>query len=342
MTMRSGATADQAGMQSRKASTGQPAGNHTHIKASEEESRKTNAAQRYLASLKPSGRRSQRWALREMGIIWKRRAVKDASRLDWSRITRSDVDRIRQVLRDKYAIGTANRALVALRQVLLACWEDGSLSQEAYMRLKRIKQIPGDGERRGRALTQDEINRLYEVCARDTTPAGCRDGAAIALAHAAGLRSGEVVGLDLGDVVDADRGELMVSGKGGTRLPADLGAAASWLTRWLANRGSTPGPLILPVYANGKVGNHRLSPAAVFQILRKRARQAGVTDCSPHCLRKTFATSLFRAGFDQVMVMRSLRHRDLRSVHIYDRRTEDERAAAQRAAIKVPVPGGSK
>jgi len=53
---------------------------------------------------------------------------------------------------------------------------------------------------------------------------------------------------------------------------------------------------------------------------------------SPHCLRKTFATSLFRAGFDHVMVMRSLRHRDIRSVRIYDRRTENERAAAEGSA----------
>jgi len=96
------------------------------------------------------------------------------------------------------------------------------------------------------------------------------------------------------------------------------------------------------VLARGRIVRHRLSPPAVFGILAKRAKQAGIKDVSPHCLRKTFATSLFRAGFDHVMVMRSLRHRDIRSVRIYDRRTEDERAAAQRAAIRVPGRGPSE
>ena len=301
---------------------------------------KSNAAQRYLASLAPSGRKPQRWALRFMAFVWKRHPVKDASRLAWNRISTRDVDRIRQELAAKYAVSTANRALTALRQVLRFCWRDGSLPYEEYLRLSDVKPIPGSGEVRGRALVQDELARLYAVCARDGMPAGARDGAVLALGHAAGLRAGEIVALDLADVTDRDSGEMMVPGKGGVRRPASLGAGVVWLHRWLAVRGEAPGPLILPVYSNGTIARRRLTPPAVFGLLAKRAKQAGVTDVSPHDLRKTFATALFRAGFDQVMVMRSLRHRDLRSVHIYDRRTEDERAAAQRAAIRVPLPGG--
>ena len=274
-----------------------------------------------------------------MGKIWKRRAVKDGCRLAWNRIKAGDVDRIREVLVVKYVPVTGNRMLVALRQVLWFCWRDRSLAYEDYLRLSDVEAIRGEAPTRGRTLSQMELERLYGACAADPSPAGARDGAAIALAHAAGLRCAEIVGLDMADILDPATGELMVRGKGGTVSGASLGAGAVWLQAWLSIRGDEPGPVLLHVLARGRIVRHRLSPPAIFGILAKRARQTGIKDVSPHCLRKTFATSLFRAGFDHVMVMRSLRHRDIRSVRIYDRRTEDERAAAQRAAIRVPNRG---
>ena len=277
--------------------------------------------------------------LTQMGTIWKRHPVKDGSRLAWHRIKAGDVDRIREVVVAKYAPGTGNHMLITLRKVLWFCWRDRLLSYEDYLRHAAVDSIRGEAPTRGRALGELELERLYGVCGADRTPAGARDGAAIALAHAAGLRCAEVVGLDMADILDPATGEILVRGKGGTVSGASLGAAAVWLQAWLAIRGDEAGPVLLHVLARGRIVRHRLSPPAVFGILAKRAKQAGIKDVSPHCLRKTFATSLFRAGFDHVMVMRSLRHRDIRSVRIYDRRTEDERAAAQRAAIRVPGRG---
>jgi len=298
----------------------------------------SNAARRYLATLALSGRRSQRWALAEMAEIWRGRPVKDASRLHWHTITADAVARIRQVLAERFAVATANRALTALRQVLRSCWRGGLLAYEDYLRLSDIRPVRGDGSVRGRALQQQELNRLYAVCAADPSPAGARDGAVVALGHAAGLRAGEIAGLDLADVVDVIGGELLVRGKGGTIDGASLGEGAAWLGAWLALRGEAPGPLLYHVRRFGKIVPARLSPGAVFQIVKRRAAAAGVTNVSPHCLRKTHATALLRAGFDHLMVMRSLRHRDVRSVRCYDRRADAERAAAQRAAIRVPMP----
>jgi integrase len=270
-----------------------------------------------------------------MARIWKRRAVKDGSRLAWNRISTGDVDRIRDVLAAKYAPATANRALAALRKVLYFSWRDGSLTHEDYERLAAVEAVRGEGGLRGRALAQTELDRLYAVCAADPSPAGARDGAVIALGHAAGLRAGEIVGLDLADVTDPDGGELLVRGKGGTLGGASLGEAAPALGAWLALRGDEPGPLLYPVRRTGRLVPRRLSAIAVFMVVRKRAAQAGVENVSPHCLRKTHATALLRAGFDHLMVMRSLRHRDVRSVRAYDRRTEDERRQAQARAIHV-------
>lgn len=233
-----------------------------------------------------------------------------------------------------------NRALTALRRVLEECWRDELLSFDRFKQLTKIRWAVGDGTSRGRAILQSELERLYGVCLADRTPAGARDLAAIALAHAAGLRRDEVVNLDIEDIVDLEAGKLFVRGKGGSHQPANLGDAARYLEAWIAVRGDEPGPVLFHVRANGKIARHRLSPAAVFQILKKRAAEAGVKNCSPHDLRKTFATSLLRAGYDHLMVKRALRHRDVRSVERYDKRTDDEVAAAQRAAIRVPKPGG--
>ena len=331
-----GATAQVQAMQGPR---GQLAKKHININRGDTGAGKRNAAQRYLAKLAPSSQRTLRWALTEMGKIWKRRPVKDGSRLAWDRIKASDVDLIREVLAAKFAPITANTMLVALRQVLRFCWRDKSLLYEDFLRLSDVDSIKGEAPPRGRALGEAELERLYGACAADASPAGARDGAAIALAHAAGLRCAEIVGLDMADILDPATGELLVRGKGGTVSGASLGAGAVWLQAWLALRGDEAGAVLLHVLARGRIVRHRLSPPAVFGILAKRAKQAGIKDVSPHCLRKTFATSLFRAGFDHVMVMRSLRHRDIRSVRIYDRRTEDERAAAQRAAIRVPSRG---
>lgn len=310
-----------------------------NIKSGDAEGGKGNSAQRYLASLGPSSRRVGRWMLTEMGTVWKRHPVKDGSRLAWHRITANAIDRIREVLVAKYAPATGNHMLITLRKVLWFCWRDRLLSYEDYLRHAAVDSIRGEAPTRGRALTQAELDALYAVCTSDGTPAGLRDGLAIALMHAAGLRSAEAAWLRLEDVMDEDAGELLVPGKGGSLAGASLGSAAGWLTAWLAIRGRKPGPVLHQVRGSGKVVPVGLCAAAMWQIVKKRSIEAKIRRCSPHDLRKTHATAMLRAGCDYLMVMRSLRHRDIRSVALYDRRPDEERAAAQRRAIRAPGPG---
>src|SRR3972149_7506702 len=150
----------------------QPAKKHININRGDSGAEKRNPAQRYLAKLSPSSRRVQRWALREMGAIWKGHPVKDGSRLTWSRIKAADVDLIREVLAAKFAPVTGNPMLVAPRQVLWFCWRDGSLAYEDYLRLSCVERIKGETPARGRALGDPELERLYGICAADPTPAG--------------------------------------------------------------------------------------------------------------------------------------------------------------------------
>jgi site-specific recombinase XerD len=60
---------------------------------------------------------------------------------------------------------------------------------------------------RGRALASGEISALMGACGRDSSPAGIRDAALIAVLYGAGLRRSESVGLDISDY-NVETGEL--------------------------------------------------------------------------------------------------------------------------------------
>ena len=309
--------------------------NNIHEKGHGSDPEKANGARRYLASLAPSGSRSQRWALTEMAAIWRGKPVKDCCRLAWHRITAAAVDRIRQQLAAKFNYVTVNRCLTALRRVLKEEWRSGRLTREAFERLADVPPVRGE-TLPGRAVRRDEVETMLAVCERDRSPAGARDAAAIALLYCAGLRRAEAAALDVADLLPD--GEVAVSGKGGSLALASLGTGAPWVARWMAVRGAGSGRLLCHVRHSGQIVPDGLCGAAVGAIVTKRARQAGL-DLSAHCLRRGFASALLRRGADHLMVARALRHRDVRSVARYDARTDLERALAVRGALAVSAPG---
>ncbi len=296
------------------------------------------AARRYLASLSPSGRRSQLWALAELARIWRGRPVKDPTRLAWFRVSSSIVDRMRRELAQRLAPATTNRCLTALRCVLREEWRDSHLSEEDYRRLVSFRGVRMD-QLPGHAVRESDVDRLLAVCRSDSTPAGARDGAAIALLYCAGLRRAEAAGLQLEDLLP--EGEIQVVGKGNYPAIASLGSGAPWVERWLEVRGQAPGPLLLRLTSGGKVTGDPIGGAAVGAIVMKRIAAAGLPrKITAHSLRRGFASELLRHGYDHLMVARALRHRDLRSVQRYDGRSDFERAMAVRTSIKVTGPGG--
>jgi site-specific recombinase XerD len=270
-----------------------------------------------------------------MAAIWRGRPVKDASRLAWHRIGVPEIDQIRVVLASKFKPVTCNRCLSALRRVLEEEWRAGRLTRDSYDRLVHFRLVKGESLP-GRAARRQEVERLLAVCERDHTPAGARDGAAVALLYCAGLRRAEAAALDVDSF--QSEGEIVVPGKGGWLAMASLGAGVPWVERWLSVRGREPGPLLWHVRPNGKLVAAALCGAAVGAIVTRRAAQAGLDRVSAHCLRRGFASELLRRGHDHLLVARALRHRDVRSVARYDGRSDLERAAAVRSAVVVREP----
>lgn len=148
---------------------------------------------------------------------------------------------------------------------------------------------------------------------------GVRERAILELLWATGLRVSELVGLDLDDVERGER-KVRVRGKGGKERIALYGAeAAAALDAYLDGRGVGRGPLFM-----GR-GGRRLGVRSVFEIVRRRARAAGITRrVSPHTLRHTFATHLLDAGADLRMIQELLGHSRLSTTQRYTHVSADQ------------------
>lgn len=228
----------------------------------------------------------------------------------------------------RIAVPTANRMLSAWRQVMREAWRLGDLDADTYRRVVDVSNIRGTSEPRGRWLTDAEKLALIEACVKDPTVCGARDAAMLAVALLCGLRRYSLVALDLGHV-DMAADTLHVSGKGGKLTAKPIGGAREWLVSWLDVRGGAAGPLFTPTRRGRLVRDRRMSPDAVYQIVKRRAASAGVERLSPHSLRKTMASDMLADGADLLTVQRLLDHVDPKTTAVYDLRDERERRKAQ-------------
>jgi site-specific recombinase XerD len=162
-------------------------------------------------------------------------------------------------------------------------------------------------------------------------PAGARDAALLAVLYIGGVRRSELADLALEDYVPRPPA-LRVRGKGNKeRLGPLTASAAAVLADWLALRGDGPGGLFRPGNKGGRIVGDRLTSHAVYNVLAKRQRQAGVDKLSPHDFRRTFVGDLLDAGVDLSTVQQLAGHASVTTTARYDRRGE----AAKRKAVEV-------
>jgi len=162
-----------------------------------------------------------------------------------------------------------------------------------------------------------------------------RDAAVITVLYAAAVRRQEIVYLNLADL-DLKEGKLRILGKGSKKRQVYLQAdAIGALQNWLELRGKQLGPLFTRVTKSGRVMLTRLTPQAVYYLLKHRQAQAGLDDFTPHDLRRTSITDLLSAQVDVLTVSAIAGHASADTTKRYDRRSEENKKAA---AQKLPSP----
>jgi site-specific recombinase XerD len=297
-----------------------------------------NPVEVYLAGLSATGRRTMAQKLRMVSPVL---GHADPRNVPWEDLKFEYLIAVRTWLSDnERSPATINATLAALRGTAKAAWALGLLSSDAYSRVAAVKGLRASRLPSGRALTAGEVAALFDVCFNDSTPAGRRDAAILALLLGAGLRRAECADIALSHYNAKDQ-SVAVRGKGDKERLMPLGESADQALRdWLQIRGDWSGPLLCRVRKDGVLSQEAITPQAIYKALAKRGTQARVARFSPHDLRKTYASGLIdSSGGDIATVSRLLGHASVNTTSIYDRRGE---AAKRKVADSLHLPYRSR
>ena len=233
---------------------------------------------------------------------------------------------------------TVNGMLSALRAVLEKSYMLDYMNESDYKKAAAVANVADETLPAGRSLSAGELRALVDVCLSDqNTAAGTRDAAVLAVLRF-GLRRAEVAALGLTDL-DPDTGRLEVRHAKGNkqRVVYITGGALLALRAWLARRGAEDGPLFGTVYKSGKLGKMGLSANAIYNLLAKRIKEAGIANASPHDLRRSLVGDMLVAGVDITLVAKFVGHSSVNTTMRYDRRTDEDK---ERAADMIHFPFG--
>ncbi len=288
-------------------------------------------AQLYMDNLS-AGSQGMRQSLEAIATILD--PHENANTFPWHQVTYGDSMAVRLTLVKRYKPSTVNKMLSALRGVLKQAWRLGLFDADAYHRAADVENVRASTLLSGRALTAEEIRRLFQVCTDDHSAKGARDAAILAIFYGCGLRRTELTRLTVDDFDLADC-SILVNGKCRKQRTVYLNESGCGLVNeWLEHRGTADGPLFCPISQAGEVRVSPLRGESVAYILRRRQEEAGIEPFSPHDLRRTFVTTLLDAGEDVLTVQRLAGHADVATTARYDRRGEGaKRRAVQSLAI---------
>ena len=289
-------------------------------------SRLANPVDIYLAGKSPH---TQRMTRSHMNRVAKLFGYPDYLSAPWGSLRYQHVQQLVGYLTTAgFAPNTINAVIAAVRGVAVAAFNMYQLDADDLTRIKGVRMVRGSRLPAGRVVPMGEISNLVGTCVRDKSPAGARDAAIIGFLYIGGLRRAEVAKARREQLSLKDR-TLRIIGKGNKERKAflDAGTVAA-LEDWLTVRGSLDGPLFLRILKNGKLVHTGLTDQAIYDVVRRRWKQAGIPPVSPHDFRRTFISTLLSQGVDVFTVQRMAGHANPQTTGRYDLRPEEEARAA--------------
>lgn len=247
------------------------------------------------------------------------------------------------VIAENQAVSIA-RKLSALRSYYKYLYVNGLIAENVAANI----QMPKVTRKPVIYLDRDEITRMLDsVSTGDGLPAHqqayneglrSRDIAIVSLLLGTGIRESELVGLDLDDI-DFEHSSFEVTRKGGDEailyFNAQVGDA---LRAYLEDRLKTE-----PVQGHEDAlflssQRKRISVRALQNLIKKYATVAAPLKkrLSPHKMRSTYATNLYRNTHDIYLVSDSLGHSKLETTLRYTAKDEAMRQAAAEGVDWIP------
>lgn len=223
------------------------------------------------------------------------------------------------------AAATISRRLAALRSAVRLAKTLGRVSWTLEVespRSESFRDTSGPGDLGWRSVLE-----RCKAAAAGGSPIAVRNLAIVRCLHDLGLRRGELAAVDLADV-DLEAGTMSVTGKGRTEavrltLPEPVKKA---LSIWISIRSDEPGPLLYRLDRAARPGNRgRLTVNAIYNLVYALGLKSGLTRrLRPHGLRHQAITSVLdRSGGDIRAAARFSRHKDIRTLAIYDDNRKD-------------------
>lgn len=212
----------------------------------------------------------------------------------------------------------------------------GWLGEEGEVRSDRLPtkniKVPQPEAKLPDVLSVEEVGRLIKACQKGLSPVeNRRDEAIIRLFVETGMRLGELAGLMV-EQIDLDSEVLVVTGKGSGRGPRQrlIGygpKTAAALDRYLRLRIQHR----LAQLPNLWLGRHKTEPltsSGIAQMVRERARLAGIEGLHPHQFRHTWAHMSMASGMQEGDVQKLGGWRDRAMLSRYGASAATERALA--------------
>lgn len=159
-----------------------------------------------------------------------------------------------------------------------------------------------------------------------------RDLAICTLLLGTGIRVSECVGIDI-DHIDFETGSIIVTRKGGHQEVIYFGdEVAEAITGYIEKRKKI---VALDEHKNAlflSLQNKRITERAVQNLVKKYSKTITIKNISPHKLRSTYGTHLYRETGDIYLVAAALGHKDVNTTKAHYASMDDQR---RRAAAKV-------
>lgn len=214
-----------------------------------------------------------------------------------------------------------NRAMIAIKGIMKVAVMTGSANQQEVAHLSTISHLKSP-EHRGTPLTAEQVSQLFRKLEQGKTASDLRNLAVFALLLGTGLRRSELVALSLDDYDRRKQTLLVRHGKGNkSRLLFLPQWCQEHLALWLKARQFQGGYLICKTYTSGKVvPDVSLSVSAIYRLIRNKLASIGISDASPHDMRRTFITRLLEQNIDINTVRKMAGHADISTTTTYDKR----------------------
>ena len=236
----------------------------------------------------------------------------------WSQVKREQLANYLKDMREgqSYRPTTIARKLAAFKSFFRYLRKEGRIEENPAEELE-TPSIPKDPPQ---ILTVEQIHSLFEQVEKRTI-AGQRDLAMLHMLYATGMRASELVSLQIDDF-DQEQATIVCPGRNAQArreriLPLPqfvveitlqyLTKARPRLTRNSEERG---------LFLNHR--GERLTRQGFWLIIKGYARQAGISEITPHMLRHSFAMLMIQGGMELRSVQELLGHAHISTTQVYN------------------------